>query len=148
MLICLKVSVEWPGTWTCWNLENCGFSICTSSTTGWISWDDSIATLIGFVMKTTSLTNIIGLSWMLVITQCRLGSGSSSIMSYVAVASSFSPPLSPFSSKHVHSSSFSKSLTSDSKIVLDFFLGSEVIGSRLNLSLGVGSYVHIFNWWD
>jgi len=82
---------------------------------------------------------------MLVSTRCRLGSGSSSIMSYVAMASSSSPPLPPFSFKHVHSSSFSQSLTSDWKIVLNFFLSSEVIGSRLNLSFGVGSYVHIFS---
>ncbi len=82
---------------------------------------------------------------MLVITRCRLGSKSSSIMSYVIVASSSSPPLPPFSFEQVHSSSFFQSLTNDLKIVLDFFLGSEVIGSRLNLSFGVGSYVHIFS---
>jgi hypothetical protein len=35
MLIYLKVSMEWLETRIGWNLENCGFFICTGSTTGW-----------------------------------------------------------------------------------------------------------------
>jgi hypothetical protein len=38
--------------------------------------------------------------------------------------------------------------TCDLKIVIDFFLGGEVISLRLNLSLGVGDYVCIFNLWN
>jgi hypothetical protein len=31
---------------------------------------------------------------------------------------------------------------------LDFFRGGEVIGSRLNMSFGVGGFVCIFSQWD
>jgi hypothetical protein len=31
---------------------------------------------------------------------------------------------------------------------LDFFLGGDVTGSRLNMSFGVGGSIHIFNQWD
>jgi hypothetical protein len=61
------------------------------------------------------------------------------MLSWVDVALNFFPPLPPISSEHVHSSSFSESLTNDPKVVLDFFLGGEVTCSRLNLSLGVGN---------
>jgi hypothetical protein len=47
--------------------------------------------------------------------------------------------------EHVCSSSSSESLTSDPKVVLDLFLGGEVIGLGLNLSLGVGGCVCVFN---
>jgi len=57
------------------------------------------------------------------------------------MASSFSPP--PF--EQVYSSSSSKSLTDDPKVILAFFLGGEATSSRLNLSLSVGGYVHIFS---
>ncbi len=60
MLICFKVSIEWLGTRTCWNLINYGFSICIGSTIGWTSWDNYIAIVVGFVMKTTNSTDIIG----------------------------------------------------------------------------------------
>jgi hypothetical protein len=66
----------------------------------------------------------------------------------MAVTSSSYPPLPPTSFEQVCSSSSFESLTSDPKGVLDLFLGGEVIGSRLNFSLGVGGYVHIFNQWD
>jgi len=70
------------------------------------------------------------------------------MLPYMVVASSFSPPLPPISFEQVHSSSSSKSLTNDPKVVLDFFLGGEVIGSRLNLSLRVGGFICILNRWD
>ncbi len=85
---------------------------------------------------------------MLSITLSRLGLGSSSMLPYVIVASSSSPPLPPISSKQVHCSSSSESLTSDPKVVLDFFLGGEVKGLGLNSSLSVGNFVRIFNRWD
>jgi hypothetical protein len=66
----------------------------------------------------------------------------------VVVASSFSPPLPPISSEHVHFSLFSESLTGDPKVVLDFFFSGEVIGSGLNLSLGIGNSICVFNRWD
>ncbi len=34
------------------------------------------------------------------------------------------------------------------KVVIDFFLGVEVINSWLNLSFGVGNFVCIFSLWD
>jgi hypothetical protein len=54
------------------------------------------------------------------------------MLTYVIVALSFSllPPL--VSSKHICSSSFFESTTDDPKIVLNFFLGGEVISSGLN----------------
>jgi hypothetical protein len=67
------------------------------------------------------------------------------MLPWVDVALNSFPPLPPISLKHVHSSSSSESLISDPKVVLDFFLGGEVTGSRLNLSLGVGDYIRIFN---
>jgi hypothetical protein len=82
---------------------------------------------------------------MLLITLFRLGSNSSSMLSCVVVASNFSPPLPPISSEQVCSSSSSKSLTSDPKIVLDFFLNGEVTSLGLHLSLDVGSFMHIFS---
>jgi hypothetical protein len=38
-----------------------------------------------------------------------------------------------------------ESTTYDLKVVIDFFLSGEVIGLGLNLSLGVGGFVRIFN---
>jgi hypothetical protein len=67
------------------------------------------------------------------------------MLPYIVVASSSPPPPPPISSKQVHSSSFFKSITGDLKIVLDLFLGGEVTGLGLNMSLGVGNYVHILN---
>jgi len=75
-----------------------------------------------------------------------LGLGSSLMPLYVVVASSSSPPTPPISSKQVRSLSSFESLTDDPKVVLDFFLGGEVI--RPNLSLGVGGSVCIFSQWD
>jgi hypothetical protein len=92
MLICLKVSIEWPRTSTCWNFKNCGFSICIGSTTSWTSWEDSLTTIVGFGMRIISSVDVISSSWMLVITWFRLGLGSSSIFFYVAMASNSSPP--------------------------------------------------------
>jgi hypothetical protein len=49
--------VERLETITSLNLENCGFSICISLATSWISWDDFVTTTIGCVgskMGTTS----------------------------------------------------------------------------------------------
>jgi len=63
----------------------------------------------------------------------------------VALASSFYPLPPPISFEQVCSSSSFESLTDDSKIILDFFLGGEVIGSGLNLSLGVGCYIRVFS---
>jgi hypothetical protein len=50
-----------------------------------------------------------------------------------------------FSSSKVCSSFSFQLLTDDPKVVLAFFLGGEATSSRLNLSLSVGGYVHIFN---
>ncbi len=145
MLICLRIFVEWLEIGTCWNLENFGFSICTSSTTSWIYWYDFVATITDSIMETTSLVNTTCSTWMLLITWSRLGSGSSSMLPYVIVTSSSSPPLPPISSKHVWSSTSSKSLTDDPKVVLDFFLSGEVTSLGFNLSLGVGSFICIFS---
>jgi hypothetical protein len=145
MLICFKVFVEWPKIGTSWNPKNCGFSICVGSTTG---WDYFVATIVGYGMKTIGSIHRIGSSWMLFITLSRLGSSYSSMLSCVVVASNCSPPLPPISFEQVHSSPSSRSLTSDPKIVLDFCLGGEVIGSGLNMSLDVGGFMHIFSRWD
>jgi hypothetical protein len=67
------------------------------------------------------------------------------MLPYIAVASSFFPPPPPMSSKQLHSPSSSESLTNDPKVVVDFFIGSAVIGSRLNMSLGVDGYICVFN---
>jgi len=66
----------------------------------------------------------------------------------VVVSSSFYPPLALISSEQVRSSSFFESLTDDPKVTLDFFLGDEVTSSGLNLFLGVGGFVSVFNQWD
>jgi len=59
------------------------------------------------------------------------------MLPYIVITLS-SPPLPPpMSFEQVCSSSSVESLTSDPKVVLDLFMGDEVIGSRLNLSLGV-----------
>ncbi len=148
MLIHLKIFVEWPKTGTGWNFKNCGFSICTGSTIDWIGWDDSIVIVAGYVMKIIGIVDTIGSSWILVITWSRLGSSSSSMLSYVVVASSSSPPLPPISFEQVRSSSSFESLTSDPKVVVAFFFGGQVIGSKFNLSLGVGNSMHIFSRWN
>jgi hypothetical protein len=67
------------------------------------------------------------------------------MLSCVVVASSSSPPLPLISFEDVHFSSSSESLTSDPKIVLDFILGGEVTGSRLNMSLDVSDFMRIFS---
>ncbi len=77
-----------------------------------------------------------------------LGSSFSSMLPYVDVTLSYFPPPPPISYDKVHSSSSSESITNDPKVVLDFFLGGEVIGSRLNMSLGVGGLIYVFDWWD
>jgi hypothetical protein len=41
-----------------------------------------------------------------------------------------------------------ESTTNDLKVVLDFFLGGEIIGSMLKFSLGVGGSTHIFSQWS
>jgi hypothetical protein len=96
-------------------------------------------------MKTIGSTDTTSSSWMLLITLSRLGSSSSSMLSCVVVASSSSPPLPLISFEDVHFSSSSESLTSDPKVVLDFFLSGEVTSSGLNLSLGVGGFVCVFS---
>jgi hypothetical protein len=63
----------------------------------------------------------------------------------VVVALSFSPPPPLISYEQVCSSSSFESLIDDPKVVLDFFLGGEVTGSRLNLSLSVGNSVCVFS---
>jgi len=82
---------------------------------------------------------------MLLITLSRLGLSSSSMLPYIVVALSFSPPPPLISSKQVHSSSSFELTTCDPKVHIDFFFSGEVTGSILNLSFGVGSYVHVFN---
>jgi hypothetical protein len=77
-----------------------------------------------------------------------LGSDSSSMLPHIAIASSSSPALPLISSEHVHSSSSFESLANNPKVILDFFRGGEVIGSRLNSSFGVGGSIHIFKQWD
>ncbi len=89
---------------------------------------------------------VIGLidsTWMLSITQSKLGSNFSSMLPCVIIACSFSPPPPPILSEHVCSSASSESITCDMKIILDFFLGGEVTNSRLSLSLGVGGCIHV-----
>jgi hypothetical protein len=81
------------------------------------------------VMEIISSVDTTGSTWMLSITLSRLGLSSSSMLPCVIVASSSSPPPPLISSKHVHSPSSSKSLTDDPKVILDLFLGGEVIGS-------------------
>jgi hypothetical protein len=77
---------------------------------------------------------------MLSITLSKLGLGSSSMLPCVVIASSFYSPLPLISYEQVRSSSFFESLTSDPKVVLDFFLGGEVASLGCNLSLGVGIF--------
>ncbi len=83
---------------------------------------------------------------MLSITWSRLGLRSSLMLFYVVFTSSSSPPPPPISSEQVHYSSSFKSLTDDPKVIMDFFLGGEVIG--LNVSLGVGGSIRVFSQWD
>ncbi len=142
MLIFFKVYVERPKIKTCWNPKNYGFFICTSSTTCWTNWNDSIATIASSVMETISSTNTTSSVWMLSITWSKLGSGSSSMLICVIMASSSSPPLPPISFEQVHFSSFFESLTSDPKVVLDFYFCGEVTTPMFNMSLGVG-YKHL-----
>jgi hypothetical protein len=94
MLICLRVSMEWPKAKTNWNLKNCGFSIC-------MGWNDFVATTTLFVIETTCSTNTSSI-WMLLIILSKLGLGYSSMLPCMVVASIFSPPLSLISFKQVH----------------------------------------------
>jgi hypothetical protein len=66
----------------------------------------------------------------------------------IAIVSNFYPPLPSISNEHVRSSCSFESLEDDPKVVLDFFRGGEVIGSRLNPSFGVGGSIRIFSQWD
>lgn len=143
MIICFRVSMEWLETETCWNLKKCGFSIWTS----WTSWNDYVVATATSLIETTCSTDTSSI-WMLSITWSKLGLGSFSMLPYVTIASSSSPPVPLVSFEHVRSSSSSKSLTSDPKIVLDFFFNGEVICSRLNMSLSACIFIHIFSWWD
>jgi hypothetical protein len=77
---------------------------------------------------------------MLLITLSKLGLGSSSILPCVVVASSIYSPLPLISYEQVCSSSSFESLTSDTKVVLDFFLGGEVASLGFNLSRGVSVF--------
>jgi hypothetical protein len=70
------------------------------------------------------------------------------MLPYIVVALSFFPPPPLISFEHVYSSSSSESLTDDPKVILDFFLSDEVTSSKLNLSLGVGGSICVFNQWD
>ncbi len=85
---------------------------------------------------------------MLSITWSKLGLNSSSMMLCVAIASSFSPPLPSILFGQICSSSSFESLIGDPKIILDFFLGGEVTSLRLNMSIGVGGFVHVFSQRD
>jgi hypothetical protein len=84
---------------------------------------------------------------MLSISWSRLGSGSSSKLLYIGFIWSSSSSAPPISFEQLRSSSSSKSITWNLKVVLDFFLGGEVASLGFNLSCGVG-YMHIFSLWD
>jgi hypothetical protein len=60
----------------------------------------------------------------------------------------FYPPAPPISFEQVRSSSSFDSLIGYSKVVLDLFFSGGVTGSGLNMSLGVGGSIRIFNQWD
>jgi hypothetical protein len=98
MLIYFKVFMEWIEIGTCWNLKNCGFSICIGSTTSWTDSNDFTITTVGSVMEITGLVNTTCSTWML-ITWSKLGSSSSSMLPCVVFASSSSPLLPPISSE-------------------------------------------------
>ncbi len=124
ILICLKLSMEWPKTKTCWVIKNYGFFIWIGLTTSWTNCDVFVVTTIGClnsIIGTTSLTSSIGLTWMLSITYSKLGSSSFYRLPFVAVAWNSSPPPPPISSEHVHSSSSFEWTTCDLKVVLDLF---------------------------
>jgi hypothetical protein len=111
-----RVSMEWPKIGTSWNLKNCGFSICTSSTTCSTCWDAFVATTTCFIMEIIGSTNtrcyqLLDLGWVQVFPQ----------LPYIVVAWSSSPLPPPISSEQVRSLSSSNSLPSDPKVVLDFF---------------------------
>jgi hypothetical protein len=97
MWICLRVFVKWLETKIGWNLENYGFSICTSSTTCWKGWNDSIIVAADSIIETTCSTNTTSSIWMLLVTWSELGLGYSSMLPCMAIASSFFPPLPPIS---------------------------------------------------
>ncbi len=69
------------------------------------------------------------------------------MLPHAVVALSSYPPPPLISPKQVRYSSSFESLTNDLKVFSNFFLGGEVTCSRLNMSLGVGGYVHVFNRW-
>jgi len=103
---------------------------------------------VGSIMGTIGSTNSTSSTWMLSITWSKLGSSFSSMLPCVAVTLKKIPSPPPISSEQVRSSSSSKSITYDSKVVINFFFGGEETSSRLNLSLGVGDFGCIFSWWD
>jgi hypothetical protein len=70
------------------------------------------------------------------------------MLPYVVVVWNSFPPPPLISSKQVHSSSSSKSITCNLIIVKYLFLGGEVTSWRVNLSLGVGGSIRIFSQWD
>jgi len=139
--------MEWPKTRTWWVIKNNGFSTWTCSIIGWTSFDASATTTTCYWNSVISTIGSTGLAWMLSITWSRLGSCSSFRLPYVTVAWNSSPPPPPILFEQVSSSSSFESTTYDLKLVIDFFLSVEVTCSRLNLSLGVGNYVHVFSLW-
>jgi hypothetical protein len=68
MLIYLKVYMERLKFGTFWNPKNCGFSICTRSTTGWIGWNNYVVTIVGSIMETIGSVDITSSILMLSIT--------------------------------------------------------------------------------
>jgi len=139
--------MEWLETRIGWGIENNGFSTWTSSTIGWTGCDAFATTTTCYLDYVISTIGSTGSTWMLSITWSRWGSCSSYMLPYVTIAWNSFPPPPPILSEHVCSSSSFDSTTYDLKVVLDLFFNGQVTFSRLNLSLGVGNYVHVFRLW-
>ncbi len=84
-------------------------------------------------------------TYMLSFTLSKLGSSFSLVLSYVIVVSTLLHLHPQF---HINKFILLESTTCDLKVVIDFFLNGEVIGLGLNMSLGVGDFVRIFNRQD
>jgi hypothetical protein len=71
IIIYFWLFMKWPKIGIGWDIENYGFSTCTSSTIGWTSCDDFATTTIGcvgFVIGTISSIDSTSSTWMLSIT--------------------------------------------------------------------------------
>lgn len=134
-------------SWGNLNVENYGFSRLIGSTIGWDILILTTTCSLTSKVNTTNLTSSKGSTWISSITWSMLTSSSFSRLACVVIVYSYSSSPPPIFSEHVFFLSSSKLTIWTLKIILNFFLGNEVIGLGFKLSYGVGDFIHIFSLW-